>query len=327
MKYRVTIPSFDINLTPIEETPPIVVPPIVEPPTEQPSNDLSYPFKKDSWIYKKGPYSVDPNSAAIVADLAAQSKDKASGGSATYFPNIAISNWSTPIIHVTKDIPKKTIVYSSNLGKSIQIRVPDNIFAAGGGDKHCAIFDWIDGNFVDMWKFDPATLKAIHGGAITGFQNSDGTFPNPMGARACGIAAQVGVITLDSLSKGVHNSVIAIATTYTSKTPKWPANRVDQGSNIAYSSIVRMGQIFRLPADYVVPSNWPPILKIIATAARDYGMVVIDTTGGANINMAYIEDPRALGKTSVQITDAYFGGLASWKICQMFPWSKLIALL
>ena len=301
--------------------------PIPEPAPAPAPTSQAYPFRADSWLYKKGPVVARPDSAAIVTDLALWAKDVASGGKAAAFPTIAFSNWSTPIIHVTDPaVPKKTVVYSTNLGKSVQIRVPDNIFAAGGGDQHCAIFDWVDRVFVDMWKFDPVTLKAVHGGMIADFPASDATFPHPMGARACGIAASAGVITLEALEKGVHEGMVAIAVPRTMLTPKWPANRVDKGANIVYTGLVQMGQILRLQPSFVPNSAWPPIMKIYSTAYRDYGAVVVDTTGGSCINMAYIEDPRMKGKTFAEIKAAYYGGLDTWKMGQMFPWSKLEAV-
>lgn len=293
-------------------------------PVVSPAASQAKPFKNDTWSYKKlaDSAAIDLNSPAIVNDLALQAKDKLSGGTSTYYPGLPFAEWSVPIYHVTADIPKKKLVYST--GKETMFRVPDGVLAALGGDKHCAIFDWIEKRFIDLWAFDPVTLVAKHGGLIENFPASDGTFPYPMGARACGIAANIGVISIDSIEKGLHEGVVALCTSRTNKSPKWPANRVD---SYAYDGpLVRMGHIFRLPAGFVPDVAWPSGLKTIANAARDYGMVVIDTTNGSNVNMAYIEDPRPRGKTASEINTKYFGGIASWKLGQMFPWAKLQAL-
>lgn len=322
MKIKVTIPQQDIFID--------VPDPVVSVPTPTPTpapidQDFQKPFKKTSWMYNKLATNAPlaPSGDAIEAQLALMFKDKASGGTSIYYPSLAFGDWSSPIYHVTTDIPKKTLMYASGANKSTSFRVPANVLAALGEDKHCAIFDHIDKRFVDMWGFDPATLKAKHGGVIEDFPNSDGTFQYPMGARACGFALPIGVITLKDLESGVHEGVIAFSTPRTNASPKWPANRAD--SYAQNDTLVRMGQMFRLPADFVPDPSWPPILKIITVAFRDYGGIVCDTTGGNNIGMAYIEDPRPYGKTVADYA-SFFGGKQAWQLGQMFPASKLKAL-
>lgn len=310
------------------------------PPVTTPVFDLLKPFKKDAWCYQKlaSGAALDPNSPAIVAELALQAKTAANGGTAIYDPSIAFEQYSVPIFYAKEADPKKTVIYStSNGNKQADIRVPADFQAAGGSDGHAAIFDLVDGRFMDAWRLDAATLKAVHGGVIDGFGASDGTFPSPMGARACGIAATVGVILLEELEAGLHEGVVAIAAARTNKSPKWPANRVDGFAQDG--PLVRMGQRFRLPASFVIPDTWPAILKLIAKAARDYGMVVVDTTGsaGSNVNMAYVEDPRPHGKKALDYA-SYWGdcvkkdaagnviSLRHWMLGQMFPWTSLEAL-
>lgn len=296
---------------------------LVPPP---PSFDLNKPFRNDSWIYKKAGTALDPDSASIVTEIVLQAKDATAGGTSIFYPGIAFNKWSVPIFHITNSVVlKKTVIYStSNGNKAIDIRVPDNFVVAGGTDAHAAIYDHVEGVFADFWQLDPVALKAVHGGMIQNFPQSDGTFPFPMGARACGIAATVGVVTLDSIEKGVHEGVVAIATPRTNKTPKWPANRVDGYAQD--NTLIRMGHIYRLPPAFIPDPTWPLILRLITVAYRDYGGIVIDTTNAQNINMAYIEDPRPRGKTTAEIKSLYWGGKADWQLGQMFPWNQLQVL-
>lgn len=330
MKIKFVVPQQEFFIDVPDPVVPVPAPTPVPTPTQTPNSiptsiDIQKPFKKTSWIYNKLPLEgpLSPSSAAIVSELVLMSKDKASGGTSIYYPNLAFGDWSTPIYHVTTDIPKKTLVYSSSGNKSTLFRVPSNVLSALGQDKHCAIFDHIDKRFVDLWGFDPATLKALHGGLIENFPESDGTHQYPMGARACGFALPIGVITIKDLQNGVHEGVIAFSTPRTNTSPKWPANRVD--SYAKDDTLVRMGQIFRLPASFVPDPSWPPILKIISVAFRDYGGIICDTTAGNNIGMAYIEDPRVYGKTEADFA-SFFGGKQGWQLGQMFPWSRLQAV-
>jgi hypothetical protein len=76
----------------------------------------------------------------------------------------------------------------------------------------------------------------------------------------------------------------------------WPARHAAGGDN---PGAIPFGALLRLKADFVIPDNWTPQAKAIATAAKRYGMYVTDN--GADFHIG--------GEPSAQWDYATFGQL------------------
>ena len=66
----------------------------------------------------------------------------------------------------------------------------------------------------------------------------------------------------------------------------------------------------RLPADYVIPASLSPVARMIAQAARDYGLVLWDRSGA----LSFRAEPGVR---------PYFGAKAPSSVLDGFPWGRL----
>lgn len=314
--FSIVVPDFIVEVDDGQVATPI---PPVQPPI---TTNKSKPFRADSWPYQNiQALPIHANSQALVAEFSRQFKKTSDGGRAVYAPNIMLHEYSTPIFHVTTDIQKVPVKLPN--GEIITIRIPSDAFAAPGTDGHMQVNDWIDKRLADFWQYNHAAKTAAWGGVIENFPASDGTFAPGRGARACGIAASIGVIKISDLEAGEIGETLLMSTMFTNNNPKFPANRADTGANPA--ELIQMGQRYRIKASYAIPATFPPILKMICAAHQKRGFFIGDTTG-KNVNMAYIEDPRPYGKTFEQISAAYFGGKVAWELAMMYPLDQLEAV-
>jgi hypothetical protein len=90
----------------------------------------------------------------------------------------------------------------------------------------------------------------------------------------------------------------------------WPAQRWDGSSSIQ----LHQGARLRLPAGYTINPAWPWLTRLVATAARDYGLIFTDTASGLVLRMepggaAYINQHDAITNPST--------------IINAFPWADL----
>lgn len=103
------------------------------------------------------------------------------------------------------------------------------------------------------------------------------------GGPASSIPNLPGLITVEQLQSGVIGHALVFAT-WTNKHKEWvyPAQRSDGRCRHRgdYCSAIPQGARFRLDPDYDVSRLSHPIVRMIATAVQDYGMVLNNTTGG-----------------------------------------------
>ena len=69
----------------------------------------------------------------------------------------------------------------------------------------------------------------------------------------------------------------------------------------------------RLPPDYVVPASLSPVGRMIAQAARDYGLVIWDRAGALSLRAEPGVKPYFAGKLPSSVLDG-------------FPWGRLEVL-
>lgn len=169
---------------------------------------------------------------------------------------------------------------------------------AGGTDKALAIWQPSTDTMWEFWLFDGREDYGYffnYGGVIHNFSQSDGTIPNTWGTRASSLWLVGGVIMIQEYLDGLIPHKLTLALPVTAPTHIPPATRHDSMALIPSGSFadgVAEGAMFRFPANTVINPAWPRMIRMVATAIRDYGLVVTDTGGTAQF---WFEDPRSAG--------------------------------
>ncbi len=278
--------------------------------------------------------TLDANSAGLISELIANTKIAT--------PWIASDTYSTPIYKVTSATPKVPVSIVQNgttlnwtaLHAALQkgVPIPAGAVVSGGLDGHMTILDTTANRLYEFWQLKQVNgqWQASWGGIIDNYSTSNGIMPTvrnsaggleAWGATATGLPIAGGLITMADVQAGKINHVLAISIVRPKQTSfKSPAQRTDgfyTGANA-----IQEGQIFRFPSNIVINPAWPPLVRMIVEAGRDYGIVVRDTGGSVSF---YAEDPRPYGLTSTYY-DQYMGGRPLWSLFSDFPWSNLQAL-
>ncbi|MEK7514586.1 MAG: putative Ig domain-containing protein, partial [Patescibacteria group bacterium] len=314
------------------------------PAPTQSSSSVRRRFSPDSFYNKKLSVSepLHSNSAGMVSELVRQTKV---GPGIPWLPGINKGDFSSPIYIVTDPSTVKvpvTIVQGGSEAtwspfNSIAkkgVRVPTNALPATGSDGSLAIWDQIDDVYYDFWQLKKVNgaWQASWGGYIVDVSNSDGIIPviknvwggpEAQGSTATSLPLMGGAIYLAELKAGVIPHALGFAIPQGPNKFVWPAMRTDGG--VQYwegPNALPAGTRFRFPANIVIDPNWAPIVKMIVTAIRDYGLVIQDRAGAV---VLYIEDTRQYG--SGDLTSQFFGGKYAYELMsQQFPWSKLQVL-
>jgi hypothetical protein len=290
---------------------------------------------------------LDPASGALVAELDRQRR--------SYGPYLNTDQWSTPIHTVGPDQPRVDVrampwLYGTPpAGTAAFTSVPLPRAARParpaeevGGDAWLVVHQPSTDTAWEFWRFgrDAAGNPTAYSGAkITGvsanpgYITGGGRYPEG-GSGATGLHLPGGVILRAEALRARDGVVGAIphALAISIKEAKasvwrWPAQRTD-GTSTALNAIEE-GTRFRLPATFDPSVIADPLMREIARAVRDYGMVVRDIGGSSPA--FYGED-----RTVVDGTDVWFGGdgapggpgdvFRDWPntlLNQQFPWSQL----
>ena len=243
---------------------------------------------------------LDPNSAAIVADLLAHTP---SGWS------VNVGDNAGPIYIVDETVPTVQIRgpdshYKVPVERQLSaVPLPGSFVPAEGSDKSAGIYRPSTNELWELWLVQPTGRNTVDstgdivpewsaawGGHMTNVSGNPGYFledPNfpglKWGTSASSIAGLGIAITIEEQRVGVINHTIGFGTTCTGQGHVFPAQRDDGWSP---DCLPKEGMIFRLPAslniDALVRSDGQPLsnyAKMIAKAVRTYGMILTDTTG------------------------------------------------
>ena len=223
------------------------------------------------------------------------------------------------------------------------VPIPAGAEPALGSDRQLII--WQPGTDT-MWEFWRARhavdgWHAGFGGRIRGVSESPGHFqdvPDPTrpdsyreqhswGGPASSIPNLPGMITLDDLRSGKISHALVFAT-WANNPGKWvyPAQRTDGKCRGPYCSRIPQGARFRLGPNYKIAQLEHPLVRMIARAVKNYGMVLNNSTGGG---LAFYAE----GWSQHGIEDPYNGpnGFFSADPSQLqptqfmseFPWDRL----
>jgi hypothetical protein len=287
--------------------------------------------------------AIDPNSGAMVSDLATQA-------AAEYQQNIGPyieTTGTTTMYEVGADQPTVRVQLSDpTLWWRVALQsafdavpIPVNAQPAAGSDAEMTIWQpstdklW---EFFEMQK-EADGWHAAWGGAIQGVSQSPGyyatsSWPGALsvwGATASSLPAAAGVITLQDIQQGHINHALALELpSPRAGTWAWPAQRSD-GTGTDPNAIPEGAQLRLDPNLNLATLHLPPLTMMIAQAAQRYGMIVRDQTHHA-IGL-YAENPLPLGSSPYYTSGTPnptgpFGGQWPDTLLHSFPWSSLEVL-
>ncbi len=266
--------------------------------------------------------ALHPRSAEVVAELIRQ-KD-AYGG-----PWINIERYSIPIYRVGPKVKRVRVAEPPGLfhrrGSPFRLTnapIPARARASAGQDKHVVVWQPSSDTMWEFWGFSRtgSTYFAKAGARIPDVSRSPGIIEAPYGATASGLPAAGGVITERDIRRGRIDHVLAIAIPEPLRERlTLPATRTDGWSENPDAPME--GQRFRLdPTLDIASLRLHPLIRMMAVAAQDYGIVVRDKAGAL---VFFGEDPAGLGRNPFT---RLLGGRDRKALLAGFPWDRLQAL-
>lgn len=347
MKKRIKIAQYNLDFeaeiddiaVPVPDPVPTPIPTPIPTPTPTPTPTPGLIYSPTSFWNKK--LTIEPlhsNSVALVAELVAQTKNPPAD-----WPTININSYTRAVYFVTTDIPKRPVSLPNKPGITNDIelkkgiRVPNGVLASNGADGHLCIVDLIDKKEYDFWQFKEVNgnLQASDAGIMYDVLNSDGTLQyrghgDWNSATASHLPLAGGLAMWSELKAGVIPHGLAIAIFRPSNKAKWPAKTSDGG--YTGPNAIDEGQRFRFPSNITINASWCPLIKMMVTAIRDYGLVVVDRSSCV---VFCVEDGKQYAPVGTvdkgswaysQISNNYMGGKHTWEIISQMPWSQLVAL-
>jgi hypothetical protein len=229
------------------------------------------------------------------------------------------------------------------------VPMPDFNMNSNDSDFDVNIYDYKYDTLWEFWIFKTpnltgaATPTACWGGMIKNFSQSSGQFAYPYGASAAGVTFLGNMITFDDIKRGSINHAIAMSGVFSIKWNQgisWPANRgegscdINSGKTVSsswgsptyYSPAQCMyeGQRLRLPSGYDTNKFSNPMVRMIADAIKNYGLIDDDGGGcGGCIRMESTYPVTQLGKPDPLNTINAYGGLTSQQIMAQLPWEDM----
>lgn len=303
--------------------------------------------------------ALDPDSAGNAARLARQARyTPESTPVAGFYPEgfqsvIKMADFSVPVYVVPEGQPRQKVTWVDDEGlpqpagvaAGLQatfddVPLPTGIaqLQADGTDGHLVVHQPSTDTLWEFWTFratgpDGASpYVAGYGARIDDVSRESGRLPNLWGARATSLSLLGGVVRMTALEQGSIDHALAVALPVLDDRVVLPATRTDGPSSAVpggeTEDALSAGMRFRLPADYDCRAleGRGRLLPLLCAATRDYGMVVVDRSGGTVT--LYAEDDRTVGTPWSSVTtspwpavqDEFAGPDAA---LTDFPWEAL----
>jgi hypothetical protein len=267
------------------------------------------------------------------APLAAQSRsyvDEVVRQVDDYGPWLNTWAYSTPVYLVPAG-QRTTRVTLDTWGPDLQaswdaVPMPANAVPSKGTDAQLTLWQPSRNRLWEFWKLHKVhgTWHARWGGAMKNVSRNRGFFDhsattNDWGATATGLPLLGGLITTADLQRGYINHALAIALVETApRYYTWPAQRTDGNVFTPGVAEIPEGTRFRLnPRLNIASLHLPPFVRMIATAAQHYGLIVRDKGGAVAF---YGQDPAAGQR---DLWGAALQGQYPNNLLRLFPWQQL----
>jgi hypothetical protein len=300
-------------------------------------------FPDDSaWNQKITDAPVAENSAAIINRIVARTGTR---GIKPDFGNPVTDGelYGIPITVVDASTPKVS-VFIPNEGyadesDNVMVPIPANAVIEGDGatgpnppssrgDSHVLIYDKSANHLYELYCASrPGETTFSYGGTkpsnvwgayqVSFWDLNKNTFrtPNWTSADAAGLPIATGLVRPDEAKpasaggQGVIDHAIRVTMVQTRNQYVYPASHF--ASSRTDADLPRMGERFRLRADFAIPATWSAEAKAIAQAMKDYGLIVADNgsdfffqgTPSSEWNMGQILALRGIKPADFQVVD------------------------
>lgn len=301
-------------------------------------------FNQNSFWYQKLP--DDTPKASDSDQIVTTMKSDASKRAAFSYnrrPNLTVNTYQySPTMYVVdENTPRKRVhffnaqnkptndvfvwqIFNTKDAPMRSVPIPEGAVPAGGTDGEITVYDKSTDTLYEMWQLKAlpdGSWQATWGSAIKNASAHRGVFDWPTGVTAAGLPLAGGTIMAHEFENGI-NHVIGLAIPYADKGEwQFPANRTDGRAHPEGKPTPQQGQMLRLPADLNVDAlGLPKAATEIARAARDYGIVIWDTSPSFSFRA---ENPNSLSENpygKIFLNGAAYDDLAE------FPWDKLEVL-
>ncbi|MFT4102467.1 MAG: hypothetical protein QM674_15800 [Burkholderiaceae bacterium] len=127
------------------------------------------------------------------------------------------------------------------------------------------------------------------------------------GVQASGFAFLPGLITVMDLALGKIDHAIHVTVPRACDTWVPPATRTDgNAAPTGTENCHQYGTAYKLPDSFTIPAHWPRVVKMIATAARDHGLVITDQNlYGVGFRFENYQRPWAWWSPDGSVVDPY----------------------
>lgn len=295
--------------------------------------------------------TIDPNSAAIVADLVTQSGLAA--------PTLNIAGWTAEPVVVPASQPLVPVTLNSTDGilkavLALGVPIPagwqptnDNPNWPTSGtypdwegsfwqpdwvSPHNAAWigryyelyhasrdangNWSCGGGARMINVNPTTRPHFNNVGDPNYATDpDSSYCSAAwGAQGSGLPLMPGTLSLKDCQRGYVDHALMLEVVNARASQVWPAQRNDgQVHTVGQNGyVVLEGQRLRFPPGYQIPAGASYLQRLIVQAVRDYGCCITDK-GGC---LAFRGAPSA---------SSYLAGIAGWQAMIGFPWRDLQA--
>jgi hypothetical protein len=236
-----------------------------------------------------------------------------------------------PTVHVTLDAPVPALQQAFNA-----VPIPANAVPAPGTDASLAVYQPSTDRMWEFWRAYRAAdgWHARYGGAMQNVSTNPGIYDSSSwpgvdgsqqwawGSTASSLPVMAGTITVDELRSGhIQHALAAAAPQTCAGAFSWPAQRTD-GLSSAPDCLPEGAHLRLDPSLDLSRLALPPITRMLAEAAQQYGIVVRDRTSDGPL-VLFAEDPAPFGYDPYGGPNGAFGGVAPWDFMPKFPWSRL----
>ncbi|QQS01229.1 MAG: hypothetical protein IPK37_01720 [Austwickia sp.] len=286
------------------------------------------------WITRIGDAPLDPNSAAMAANLRTDVLNNWGGIAA--FNN---THYNTSFYRVPADQPRVDVDFVDCQNKRWVdpnlftgpaffkgVPIPADAQPAKGTDGELTIHDPATDQLWEFWQARRNPLsgnwEACWGGRIDAVSQGMGIFPRYYGATGTGVAMAAGMIGLDEVRRGSidHAMYLGVMNAQSYPVMSWPALRTD--GNLTDANVVREGQRLRLdPTLDLTQYDLTPVGRMVAQAAQRYGFVVSDRSGAVAVVTESGQRERAL--TGTDPWTALLGRWQPYEVMRNFPWEAI----
>jgi hypothetical protein len=133
------------------------------------------------------------------------------------------------------------------------------------------------------------------------------------GVQGSGLAFVPGIITVSDLNSGTIAHAVQMIVPTSCTTWVWPATHTDGNASPAGTNdCYQYGTVYKLPQSFTIPTSWPYVDRLIAQAAKNYGLVITDSNHyGVGFRFENYKRPWAWWSPDGSVVDPYSDGTRS----------------